>query len=165
MWRTWVKKVGDPYFCGEGTRRELSRSVEKKTLCNIGLVRAFTGQIVPTSVLFGSEVVLTVGFLFISVRYSSLWLGLAMLIQSFGFALHAIQLGDEDAPRWHGWIIYLLISNILSYMVLIALCGGTVATILQRRRLARSKAQTETSDVVAREPVFTAQRQPPAAAT
>lgn len=105
------------------------------------LVRALTGQMVPTSVMFGSEVVLTVGFLFISVRYSSLWLGLAMLIQSFGFALHAIQLGDEDAPRWHGMIVYLLLNNILAYLLLLALIGGTLVNWSRIRRRGPQKAQ------------------------
>jgi len=103
------------------------------------LARAFVGQLMPTALMFGSDALLSVGFLFISVRYSSLWLGLAMLFESLCFALHAVQLDDADAPRWHGMIVYLLLNNILNYLVLATLTGGTCATI--RARLRARKAQ------------------------
>jgi len=98
------------------------------------IARGLNGQLMPTSLLFASDLALSVGFLYVSVRYSSLWLGLAMLFQSFAFALHAVQLDDGDAPRWHGMIVYLLLNNILSYLLLLALVSGALATMRQRRR-------------------------------
>ncbi len=66
-----------------------------------------------------------------------------MLFESFCFALHAIQLDDADAPRWHGMIVYLLLNNILNYLVLATLTGGTFATINQRARARKERLQAE----------------------
>jgi hypothetical protein len=105
------------------------------------LARGLSHALTPTTILFASDVLVSLGFLFISVRYSSLWLGLAMLFQSFAFATHAVQLGDTDAPRWHGMIIYLLLNNVLSYLVLLTLAGGTVATVVKRARDRKAHAK------------------------
>ena len=129
------------------------------------VARGFSNQMVPTITLFASDIVLAIGFLYIAIRYSSLWLGAVMLFQAIEFALHATQLNTADAPRWHGWIIYLLINNVLNYLLLLALTGGTVATILRRRRQAREKAASEAKSVERqRGGAFKAQRPPPAAA-
>ena len=122
--------------------------------------RAATGLTIPTSVMFLSDLLLSLGFLYVSVRYSSLWLGLAMLFESFCFALHALQLGDNDAPRWHGMIIYLLLNNILSYLVLLTLAGGTLATMHKRAlaRRARAEAEAKRTDIASRQ--FTIPPQP-----
>ena len=110
------------------------------------LLRGMGGQLMPTVLLFGSDGVLAFGFLYIAVRYSSMWVGVSLLFEAFCFGLHAIQLGDVDAPRWHGMIIYLLLNNILNYLVQATLVGGTLATMGKRARdrkaetLARAKA-------------------------
>ncbi len=124
------------------------------------LARAATGLTIPTSVMFMSDMLLSTGFLYISVRYSSLWLGLAMLFEAFGFALHAVQMGDTDAPRWHGMIIYLLLNNIFSYLVLVTLVAGVLATMGKRSRdrKARALAQARAADRAARQ--FTVPPQP-----
>ncbi len=108
------------------------------------ILRGLSGQLTPTVVLFASDILMALGLLFIAVRYSSLWLGLAMLFESFCFALHAIQLDDADAPRWHGMIVYLLLNNILSYLVLATLTGGTFATITERSRVRKERLLAET---------------------
>lgn len=107
------------------------------------VARGFSGQMMPIIPLLASDALTSAAFLYIAIRYSSLWLGAAMIFRAIGFALHAAQLSDSDAPRWHGFIIYLLINNILSYLVLLSLAGGTVATMVQRRRLARNRANAE----------------------
>jgi MFS family permease len=106
------------------------------------VARGVGGQMVPTNTLLISDLLTSAGFLYIAIRYSSLWLGAAMIFRAIGFALHAAQLSDQDAPRWHGWIIYLLVNNILSYLVLLALVGGTIATLRRRRRLEREKRES-----------------------
>jgi Flp pilus assembly protein protease CpaA len=105
--------------------------------------RAFTGELTPTTMLFLSDAILSTGFLYIAIRYSSLWLGAAMMFQGLAFAFHAMQMIDGDAPRWHGMILYLLVHNILSYLLMASLAAGTVATILKRRANAREKALSE----------------------
>ena len=102
--------------------------------------RAAAGLTIPASVMFLSDLLLSLGFLYVSVRYSSLWLGLAMLFESFCFALHALQLDDTDAPRWHGMIVYLLLNNILNYLVLLTLAGGTLATMGKRAQARKTQA-------------------------
>jgi len=105
------------------------------------LLRGLNGQLMPTVLLFGSDVLLATGFLYLALRYSSLWLGLAMMCQAFAFALHALQMGDSDAPRWHGMIVYLLLNNILSYLLLLILFIGTLATAVQKWRETRTRAE------------------------
>jgi hypothetical protein len=105
--------------------------------------RAASGQHVPVIPMFAADLMMSLGFLYIAIRYSSLWLGAAMMLQSGSFALHAAGLSDPSRPRWHGMIIYLLANNVLSYLTLAALAGGTVATILKRRAAVRLKAEAE----------------------
>lgn len=125
------------------------------TVVGTHILRILSDQLVPTAVLFGSDVVLSFAFLVIAVRYSSLWLGAAMLFQALCFALHAVQFGDEDAPRWHGMIIYLLLNNILYYLVQASLVGGTLATIRMRvlNRKAASRSSGRASITAARLPL------------
>jgi hypothetical protein len=64
------------------------------------IARGFSNQMVPTATLLASDILISGGFLYIAIRYSSLWLGAAMMFQAIGFALHAAQMSDSDAPRW-----------------------------------------------------------------
>lgn len=122
------------------------------------VARAFSGQLAPTVTMFFSDMFLSLGFLYIAVRYSSLWLGAAMIFQGCVFSFHATQLDDSDLPRWHGMVIYLLVHNILGYLVMLSLVGGTVASIMKRRGLARDKARVA-ADTTQRRSRFT--RPPP----
>jgi len=103
--------------------------------------RALSNQSVPVIPMFVSDIAMSLGFLYIAIRYSSLWVGAAMLLQAGNFYLHAAGLADPSRPRWHGMIIYLLANNILSYLILLALASGTLATILKRQRDSRRKAE------------------------
>src|ERR1700753_2774500 len=77
------------------------------------IARGLSGEKIPTLVMFGTDALEAAGFLYLAVRYSSLWLGAVMIFQSLEFAIHATHMSDADAPRWHGYIVYLLINNIL----------------------------------------------------
>ncbi|MDR3514156.1 MAG: hypothetical protein P4L73_21175 [Caulobacteraceae bacterium] len=147
-----------------GRPERLGTLVLAGTWLGADLVRGLSGEMVPIITLLASDALTSAAFLYIAIRYSSLWLGAAMIFRAIGFALHAAQLSDSEAPRWHGWIIYLLINNILSYLVLLSLAGGTVATILQRRRIAREKADAGARTTARTRPI-TAPPPPPAAAT
>ncbi len=105
--------------------------------------RALGGGHASVMPLFAVDLLMALGFLCIAIRYSSLWLGAAMFLLSASFALHATGLSDPARPRWHGMVIYLLANNVLSYLTLLALAGGTVATILKRRHTLRRKAEAE----------------------
>jgi hypothetical protein len=127
------------------------------------LARGVSNQMVPIAAMFVSDAVIAGCFLYIAIRYSSLWLGGMMILQAAAFALHAAQLSDSSAPRWHGWIVYLLLNNLINYSLLLVLCGGTVATILRRRRRAREKATAE-AKAAERAGRLRVRPQPPAAA-
>ena len=105
--------------------------------------RAANGEHAAVMPLFAVDLMMALGFLYIAIRYSSLWLGAAMMLLAASFALHATGLTDPARPRWHGMIIYLLANNILSYLTMAALVGGTVATIVKRRQMIRRKAEAE----------------------
>lgn len=111
-------------------------------VCWIGgdLLRAISGELMPTAMLFIADAMFSFGLLVIAVRYGSLWLGAAMVIESLMFCLHGIEVGDNDPPRWHGMIVYLLLSNIISYSVLLILAGGTTATLLRRMQARKATA-------------------------
>ena len=84
---------------------------------------------------------LAVGFLVVAVRYSSLWLGGAMICQAVSFGAYALRLSDNARAVWHGQNIYLLLNNVISYLVLFILIGGTVANMTRRRRADRAKVE------------------------
>jgi hypothetical protein len=83
----------------------------------------------------------TVGFLVIAVRYSSLWLGAAMICQAVSFGAHAMRLSDDMGSTRHGAYIYVAITNVIGFLVLFILIGGTFATVAQRRRADREKVE------------------------
>ncbi|HEX4181010.1 MAG TPA: hypothetical protein VHY32_09485 [Caulobacteraceae bacterium] len=84
---------------------------------------------------------LAVGFLVVAVRYSSLWLGGAMICQAISFGAHAMRLSDNTRIVWRGANVYLLVTNVASYMILFILIGGTCASIQNRRKAARARVE------------------------
>jgi hypothetical protein len=83
----------------------------------------------------------TLGFLVVAVRYSSLWLGGAMICQAISFGAHAMRLSDPEEPTRHGSYLYLAVTNVIGFLVLFILIGGTFATISRRRRADREKVE------------------------
>jgi hypothetical protein len=134
------------------------------SLLGADIVRGVSGQMMPTVILLVSDILISAGFLYIAIRYSSLWLGAAMMFRAIGFAVHATQLSATDQPRWHGFIVYLLLNNVLAYLVLLSLVGGTFATITRRGRLRREKAAAD-AKAAERSPAIRVQPRPPATAT
>ena len=82
-----------------------------------------------------------VGFLVVAIRFSSLWLGGAMMCEAVAFVAHAIHLSDNERVLWHGANLYVLVVNVSSYLVLFVLIGGAIATIRRRRRADREKVE------------------------
>jgi hypothetical protein len=79
------------------------------------------------------------GLLLVAVRYSSLWLGPALLSYSGGFALHAVRLGAVDPPAWPG-LSEPMMHETIGYLVLLAVAGGTLAAMIERHRAAKLRA-------------------------
>jgi len=77
--------------------------------------------------------VLAVGFLILALRYASLWLGAAMLLQAIGFSMHSMLLMEIVRPGYY----YYAVMNLMSVGVLLAIIVGTAKAWSVRRREAR----------------------------
>src|SRR3954465_15250271 len=61
------------------------------------LIQALAKAYVLPIVFLASDAVLAAGLLFLAIRFSSLWLGGAMLLQAIGLSLHAAYFAAEEA--------------------------------------------------------------------
>lgn len=97
--------------------------------------------IVPV-VFLASDAVLAAGLLFLAIRFSSLWLGAAMLLQAIGLSLHAAYFAAEKAELdRHTLWLYVAGKNLASFaMLLVILVAGVVAWRKRSHRLVRSRS-------------------------
>jgi len=98
--------------------------------------QAVTGEIAPSVLFLFTDLALAVGFLALAIRYASVWLGGAMMLEGALFFIHSAHLSD-DSQLSYG---YLLAMNILSYCVLACVVGGACASWRRRVRLRRLNA-------------------------
>jgi hypothetical protein len=94
---------------------------------------AATQSYVPAIAFLASDAVLAVGLLILAIRYSSWWLGAAMLLQGVGLSLHAAHFAavrDEESISVLN--LYILGKNLASMAVLLAILAGTLASWRQR---------------------------------
>jgi len=84
---------------------------------------------------------LALGFLLLAVRFASIWLGAAMLLQAAQFSLHAWYIVEE---RPHD-LFYFRVNNIDTIGISLVLVIGTVMAWRRRRRMAREEAARELS--------------------
>ena len=106
-------------------------------------VQYLTHELVPTIPILSADAILAVGFLILAIRYSSLWLGVAMILQGIEMSLTAANLADTHSPVWNHWNVYLLGVNVISYLVLIAIVTGTLTTWSRRNRLRKQRLAEE----------------------
>lgn len=82
------------------------------------------------------DFLLALGFLYLAVRYTSLWIGGAMLLQAVQFTLHAwYMLGEKPRDVFHG-----VVNNLDTMGILLCLIVGT-ATAWRRRHAAQKAAE------------------------
>ena len=82
------------------------------------------------SSIFVIDFILAICLLLVAIRFGSLWLGAAMILQGIALCAHAlIQMGDEIPAR-----IHLYLNNSLTYLMLGCIMLGTLANIRRRRR-------------------------------
>jgi hypothetical protein len=105
------------------------------------VVQELTRPTVPVLSFLVLDGLLAAGFLVVAVRYSSLWLGGAMICQAVSFGAHAMRLSDNSRVFWRGANVYLIVTNVVGLLVLFILIGGTVATIRRRRKADREKVE------------------------
>lgn len=79
------------------------------------------------------DMLLAIAFLYIAVRFSSLWLGAVLLVQGAQMTLHSVFLSEEPGSLY----FYVVTSNLFSAGLLLMLLGGTGASWWGRSRKAR----------------------------
>lgn len=78
---------------------------------------------------------LGVGFMLLALRYTSLWLGAAMLLQGGQFSLHAYYyVMAKPVDR-----LFAVVNNVVSWGILAAILAGVGATWMNSRKLARKQ--------------------------
>ena len=95
------------------------------------LAMALNRPSVPEMTLFWLDLVLAIGLLAITFRFSSLWLGAAMLLQSVILFCHALALGDGGIS----YFTFMLANNIVSWLMYACLLGATLMSWRARLRL------------------------------
>lgn len=85
-----------------------------------------------------SDAVLAMGLLLLAVRYSSWWMGAAMLLQATGLSLHAAYFAAEksDLNRHVLWL-YIAGKNGASFAMLLVILAAGLAAWRRRSRRAR----------------------------
>jgi hypothetical protein len=80
-----------------------------------------TARVTPTLI---GEGLLALGFLALAIRYASLWLGGAMILQGIQFSLHAFYIVME---RPHDWL-FAAVTNLVTLGIIACILVGTTIT-------------------------------------
>lgn len=91
------------------------------------------------AVLMTEDLVASIGFLLIAVRYANLWVGGVMLTQAAEFSLHAYYLVTE---RPHD-VLHAWLNNTGNWVSLVCIIGGVVLAMRRRLAAAREVAERE----------------------
>ncbi len=101
------------------------------------LLALFIDKMLPESAKVGwtltGEGLLALGFLVLAIRYASLWLGAAMMLQGAQFSLHAFYIVMERANDWLFWAV----SNLVTFGIIICILVGVTVSWRRARGLAR----------------------------
>jgi hypothetical protein len=94
-----------------------------------------------------SDAVLAVGLLILAIRYSSWWMGAAMLLQAIGLSFHAAYFAaDPDEISRKVLHFYVMGKNLSSWGMLLVILVGTLASWRKRTRgEARSRATADSA--------------------
>lgn len=84
---------------------------------------------IPHLVLDG---VLALGFMIMTLRYASAWLGLVMVLQGVQFSLHAFYFVTQKTPG----LTYAVVNNLVTWGTLLGILWGVLAYWRQQRRSA-----------------------------
>jgi hypothetical protein len=100
---------------------------------------------VPQMILFSLDFLLAAGLLILAIRYSSLWLGTAMLLQSIALCAHAFRLAGEGlrALQW------MILNNVISELMLVCIVIATAISWRARQKPAAAPAFTFIGDAPA----------------
>jgi hypothetical protein len=99
----------------------------------VSVFEFLTGDSAPPVPILAFDFAVAVGFLILAVRFNSLWLGGAMILQGIEFGLHVTRLTAVDDPRVFGLHAYALGINVVSVLILFTMVGATLTTLRRRR--------------------------------
>jgi hypothetical protein len=92
-----------------------------------------SGAAAPAVPMLGADFAIALSFLILAVRYNSLWMGGAMILQGIAFGLHVSRLTEAQEPRLFGLHFYVLAMNVVSVLILAIMIGATLSTRHERR--------------------------------
>lgn len=131
IWLTIFLTFALSFWKGGTAERWAGSLVVAGALVALALHRTLAEDLLPLALLF-AEFLLACGFLVLAVRYASLWLGGAMLLQAVQFSLHACYLLVER-PRD---ALFSTINNIDTVGILACVILGSVIAWRRRTRTA-----------------------------
>jgi hypothetical protein len=99
----------------------------------VSLFEFVTGDAAPPVPILFFDFAVACGFLILAVRFNSLWLGGAMILQGIEFGLHVTRLTAIDDPRVFGLHVYALGINLVSVLILFTMVGATLTTLHERK--------------------------------
>jgi len=106
------------------------------------LASSITRSYLPAISFLASDGLLALGLLILAVRFSSWWLGAAMLLQAVALALHAGYFAAEKADLSYQILWdYVAGKNIASVLMLIIIMAATVASIRKRAKKREAAAE------------------------
>ena len=86
--------------------------------------------------LLAMDAILAAGFLYLALRFTKVWLGVAMLMQSIELALHGAVMADFG----FSYRQYAVCNNMVSIGLLVLLATATIIAWAQRERTERAPA-------------------------
>ncbi len=106
------------------------------------LASAVTRSYVPAIAFLASDAVLAAGLLLLAVRFSSLWMGAAMLLQATSLSLHAAYFAAEKADLGpHTLRLYVAGKNAASFLMLLVILAAGMVAWFKRSRGAAAKTR------------------------
>jgi hypothetical protein len=91
----------------------------------------------PTALLL-VDGALAAGFLFLALRYASLWLGGALLLQAVQFSLHAYYIVGASRPDFNHSLGFKVVNNLDTTGINICIFLGTIMAWRRRARAAKA---------------------------
>ena len=122
----------------KGGRPERVGALFNGVICiGVPIIQVFLHDSLHTLPILVADGLLAIGFLILAIRYASLWLGAAMILQAMGFMMHSALLLELIADPEYA---YYAAMNAMSLGVILSIILGTAYAWAVRRRHARLAA-------------------------
>ena len=132
-WATTLLVCGLAWWKG-GRAEQYGASLKLATSLIALVVHLVLKQGAISGALLTADGLLAVGFLALAIRYSSLWIGAAMLLQAGQFSLHAWYLVNAlERDRF-----YAITNNLITIGILVCILVGTLISWRRRTKTAQT---------------------------